>query len=89
MKRDQSLKLAIHTATKTTHGSNQALAAIRARTAMEVMRERSELTRNLYDVFGSGGEREETPDLQQMWVGSGALGQPAQRARSGFGSLVQ
>ena len=66
MKHDQSLKLAIHTATKTTHGSNQALAAIRARTAMEVMRERSELTRNLYDVFGSGGEREESSFLLRL-----------------------
>ena len=66
MSDDPRLKLATHSNTEPTHGANQALAAIRARTVMEVMRERSELTRDLYDVFGPGEEREESSSLLRL-----------------------
>jgi hypothetical protein len=66
MKHDPRLKLAIHTDTKPTHRPEETLAAMRARTVMEVMRERSELTRNLYDVFGPGDEREVSRSLLRL-----------------------
>ena len=60
------LTLAVNSNTKLNHAPNQALAAIRARTVMEVMRERNELTRDLHDVFGSGDEREESSSLLKL-----------------------
>lgn len=66
MKHDPKLKLAVHTGTKPAFEPREALAAIRARTTMEVLRERSELTRNLYDVFGRGDERDESRSLLRL-----------------------
>ena len=63
MKHDLRLELVARAERTAGDNREQALAAIRARTAMEVMKERRELKSHLYDVMGPGDESDESTSL--------------------------
>ena len=66
MKDNLRPKLANRAAEATHESHTQALAAIRARTAVEVMKERRDLERHLYDVMGPGDEYAESRSLLRL-----------------------
>ena len=66
MKNDLRLQIAVHTERTVDANHEHALAEIRARTAMEVMKERRELRNHLYDVLGPGDEHDESSALLRL-----------------------